>query len=102
MNICYVLEVVMDVIAIFLIIFMVHSIKKKEHEEEEDRRRADSYQFFQGHYRRLEEIYKNEAHQYRDWLYFGLGYGCKTPTEMKLLIDDLVKKIGELESCKRT
>ena len=102
MNICHVLEVVMDVIAIFLIIFMVNSIKKKEREDEEDRRSADSYQFFQGHCRRIEEIYKNEAHQYRDWLYFGLNYGCRTPAEMKLLIDDLVKKIGELESCKRT
>ena len=102
MNICHVLEVVMDVIAIFLIIFMVHSIKKKEHEDEEDKCRADSYRFFQGCYRRLEEIYKNEAHQYRDWLYFGLNYGCKTPAEMKFLIDDLVKKIGELEQRKRT
>ena len=102
MNICHVLGVVMDAMAILLIIFMVYSIRKREREEEEDRRRVDSYQFFQGHYRRLEEIYKDEAHQYRDWLYFGLNYGCRTPAEMKLLIDDLVKKIGELESCKRT
>ena len=102
MNICHVLGVVMDMMAILLIIFMVYSIKKREREEEEDRRRADSYQFFQGHCRRLEEIYKNEAHQYRDWLYLGLDYGCKTPTEMKLLIDNLVKRIGELERCKRT
>lgn len=83
--------------AILLIVFMFYYKNKKEREEEEDRRRADSYQFFQGHYRRLEDIYKNDALQYREWLYLGLNYGCKTPTEMKCLIDDLVNKINKLE-----
>ena len=83
--------------AILLVVFMFYSKNKKEREEEEDRRRAESYQFFQGHYRRLEDIYKNEALHYREWLYLGLKHGCKTPTEMQFLIDDLVKKINKLE-----
>lgn len=97
MNTCCVLGITINAMAILLIVIMLYSKNKKEHEYEEDRRRADSYQFFQGHYRRLEDIYKNDALQYREWLYFGLNYGCKTPTEMKILIDDLVKKINKLE-----
>ncbi len=97
MDICHILGITINAMAILLIVIMLYSKNKKEHEEEEDRRRADSYQFFQGHYRRLEDIYKNDALQYREWLYFGLNYGCKTPTDMKTLIDDLVKKINKLE-----
>jgi hypothetical protein len=97
MNICYILGIAIDTIMILLIIFMLYSKYKKEHEDEEDQRRADTYQFFQGHYRRLEDIYKNDALQYREWLYFGLNYGCHTPSEMKRLIDDLVKQINKLE-----
>lgn len=97
MNTCCVLGITINAMAILLIVIMLYSKNKKEREEEEDRRMADSYQFFQGHYRRLEDIYKNDALQYREWLYFGLNYGCKTPTEMKILIDDLVKKINKLE-----
>ena len=97
MNICHILGITINAMAILLIVFMLYSNKKKEREEAEDRRRADSYQFFQGHYRRLEDIYKNDALQYREWLYFGLNYGCHTPSEMKRLIDDLVKKINKLE-----
>ena len=97
MNTCYVLGITINAMAILLIVIMLYSKNKKEREEEEDRRRADSYQFFQGHYRRLEAIYKNDALQYREWLYFGLNYGCYTPSEMKRLIDDLVKQINKLE-----
>jgi hypothetical protein len=97
MNICHILGITINAMAILLIVIMFYSMKKKEREEEEDRRRADSYQFFQGHYRRLEDIYKNEALQYREWLYFGLKYGCHTPAEMNLLVDDLVKNINKLE-----
>ena len=97
MNICHILGITINAMAILLIVFMLYLKNKKEREEEEDRMRADSYQFFQGHCRRLEDIYRNDALQYREWLYFGLNYGCKTPNEMKLLIDDLVKKINKLE-----
>lgn len=97
MNICHILGITINAMAILLIVIMLYSKNKKEREEEEDRRMVDSYQFFQGHYRRLEDIYKNDALQYREWLYFGLNYGCHTPTEMKHLIDDLVKKINKLE-----
>lgn len=97
MNICHILGITINALAILLIAIIFYSNKKKEREDEEDRRRADSYQFFQGHYRRLEDIYKNEALQYREWLYFGLNYGCHTPAEMKRLIDDLVKTINTLE-----
>lgn len=97
MNICHILGITINAIAILLIVIMFYSKSNKEREDAEDRRRADSYQFFQGHYRRLEDIYKNDALQYREWLYFGLNYGCNTPDEMKLLIDDLVKKINKLE-----
>lgn len=77
---------------------MIYSIKARERAAEEEAKRADDYTFARAQYKSMEQIYKHEAEMFSRWSHFGLKYGCRSPEEMKVLIDDLVNKINRLEA----
>lgn len=99
MMTCY--EIICSIIQILgfvILAIMVYSIKTKERAEEEEAKRVEDYNFYCRHYKTMEQVYKHEAEEYRHWQHFGFKYGCRSPEEMRILIDDLVKKINELEA----
>lgn len=96
---CYeTISLIIQMIGFLALAIMVYSIKAKERAEEEEAKRVEDYTFAEWRYKNMEQAYKHEAEEYSRWLHFGLKYGCRTPEEMRLLIDDLIKKINRLEA----
>lgn len=89
---------IIQTLGFLILVIMIYSIKAKERTEEQDRKRASDYYFAEWRYKNMEQIYKRDAEEYSHWYHFGLKYGCRSPEEMRLLIDDLVKKINKLEA----
>ena len=89
---------IIQILGFLTLAVMVYSIKAKERSEEEEKKRVDVYTFARSQYKSMEQIYKHEAEEYSHWRCFGLKYGCNSPEEMRVLIDDLVKKINKLET----
>jgi hypothetical protein len=89
---------IVQILGFLILAIMVYSIKAKERAEEEEAKRVTDYNFYCGHYKAMEQVYKHEAEEYRKWQIFGFKYGCRSPEEMRVLIDDLVRKINKLEA----
>jgi hypothetical protein len=89
---------IIQILGFVILAIMVYSIKAKERAKEEEAKRVMDYNFAYGQYKTMEQVYKHEAEEYRHWLHFGLKYGCRSPEEMRMLIDDLVKKINKMEA----
>lgn len=98
MTCCEIICTIIQTFGFVILAIMVYSIKAKERAEEEEAERVDSYKFSEWRYKNMEQVYKREAEEYSHWLHFALKYGCRSPEEMRLLIDDLVKKINKLET----
>ena len=88
---------IIQILGFVILAIMVYSIKAKERAEEEEAKRADTYKFAEWRYKNMEQAYKREAEEYSRWLHFALKYGCRSPEEMRVLIDDLIKQINRLE-----
>lgn len=88
---------IIQILGFLILAIMVYSIKAKERAEEEEAKRVDTYKFAEWRYKNMEQVYKHEAEMYHHWQRFGFKYGCNSPEEMRILIDDLVKKINKLE-----
>lgn len=94
-TICFIIQI----LGFLILAIMVYSIKAKERAEEEEAKRVEDYNyFFNCQYKTMEQVYKHEAEEYRHWQHFGFKYGCRSPEEMRMLIDDLVRKINKLET----
>lgn len=89
---------IIQTLGFLILAVMVYSIKAKERSEEEEAKRVEDYTFAESLYKNMEQVYKREAEEYRRWIIFGFKYGCRSPEEMGVLIDDLVKKINRLEA----
>ena len=89
---------IIQTLGFLILAIMVYSIKAKERDKEEEAKRVEDYTFAEWRYKNMEQVYKHEADNYRHWLIFGFKYGCRSPEEMGVLIDDLVKKINRLEA----
>lgn len=97
--ICYeIICTIIQTLGFLILAIMVYSIKAKERDKEEEAKRVEDYTFAEWRYKNMEQVYKREAEEYRRWLHFALKYGCRSPEEMRLLIDDLVKQINRLEA----
>lgn len=96
---CYEITcLIIQMLCFLTLAIMVYSIKAKERAKEEEAKRVEDYTFAECLYKNMEQVYKREAEEYRRWLIFGFKYGCRSPEEMGVLIDDLVKKINRLEA----
>lgn len=97
MTCCETICTIIQVLGFLVLAFMIYSIKAKERAEEEETKRVEDYNFAYSRYKTMEQVYQHEAEEYRHWQHFGLKYGCRSPEEMRVLIDDLVRKVNELE-----
>lgn len=96
---CYeTISLIIQTIGFLILAIMIYSIKAKERATEEETKRVSDYNFANWRYKNMEQVYKREAEEYSNWYHFGLEYGCHSPEKMRLLIDDLVKKINKLET----
>ena len=89
---------IIQTLGFLILAIMVYSIKAKERAEEEEAKRVEDYTFAEWRYKNMEQVYKREAEEFRHWQHFGFKYGCRSPEEMRILIEDLVSKINELEA----
>lgn len=88
---------IIQTLGFLILAIMIYSIKTKEQAEEREKERVADYNFANWRYKNMEQVYKREAEEYRCWCTFGFKYGCRSPEEMSVLIDDLVTKINRLE-----
>ncbi len=96
---CYEITcLIIQMLGFLILAIIVYSIKAKERAEEAEAKRVEDYTFAEWRYKNMEQVYKREAEECRRWLIFGFKYGCRSPEEMGVLIDDLVKKINKLEA----
>lgn len=88
---------IIQMLGFLTLAIMVYSIKAKERAEEEEARRVEVYTFAEWRYKNMEQAYKREAEEYSRWIHFASKWGCRSPEEMRVLIDDLISKIDRLE-----
>ena len=98
MTCCETICLIIQMLGFLILAIMVYSIKAKERDKEEETKRVEDYNFSYGRYKTMEQVYKHDAEECHRWLRFGFKYGCRSPEEMRILIDDLVRKINELEA----
>lgn len=98
MTCCEIICTIIQTLGFLILAIMVYSIKAKERAEKEEAKRVADYNFSCCQYKTMEQVYKHEAEECRHWQHFGFKYGCNSPEEMRILIDDLVKKINKLEA----
>ena len=96
---CYeIICAMVQTLGFLILAIMFYSIKAKERAEEIEKERVADYNFANWRYKNMEQVYKHEVEEYRRWCIFGFKYGCRSPDEMRVLIDDLVTKIKKLEA----
>ena len=96
---CYeIICTIIQTLGFVILAIMVYSIKAKERAEEEEAKRLTDYNFYCGHYKTMEQVYKHEVEEFRRWQIFAFRHGCRSVEEMRILIDDLVNKINKLEA----
>ena len=99
MMTCYeIIYFTLQMLGFIILAIMVYSIKAKERAEKEESKRAEDYAFAKWRYESMERAYRHEAEEYSRWLHFAVKYGCRTPEEMRALIDDLIGQINKLEA----